>query len=455
MFGNSRTFTVTLMVLVLTMVSTGAALADVGGYLGTDYDLGGNTVTIGHWSPASDAARFEEGGLAEGVLEEAEALFNCEITFDGVDYGAIGEWYLTRLMAGDSKYDIWNVQNLIAYWPLASQDALFCIDPIVGDGYYGRLTNYEQFVLDTMRFKGKNFLFSTSVDNPEMERFHNGSYIMFYNKTMLENEGLESPFELYQAGEWDWAAMDAMFTQLTKDLDGDGEADQWGSAKITNWLAEAFVRANGAKFAEENEEGEIVYVLGGEPAEAALNQLNEWYAVDKVFHPAWSAVTDFASGSCGFMLYLWGTWDWESVLDQCDFEVGLVPIPRGPNVDKCIAPIHGVGGRALPSNVAQPEAMLALLEFLFRDDEEVAAEGFERNMSTFRDWTNAEMMLQLAEEWEGEVKTLYVGELGIAEIWQGNRQILDDVILGRKTFSESINSMKPVLQGYLDDTFNN
>jgi len=390
-------------------------------------------------------------------LEEAEELFNCTITFDGIDYGALGEWYLTRLMAGDSKYDFWNVQNVISYYPLVTADALFAYDALVGEDYFEGITEFDSYVIDQMKFKGKNYVFSATYAYEPMDYLLSGSYLMFYNKTMLENEAIEDPQELYYAGEWDWDALDVMVNQLTKDLDGDGENDQWGCTKITNWLAESFVRSNGVKYAEEDENGNLKYTIGtkyAEEAEAALNQLQEWNLVDKVWTPEWNALNALQSGTCGFALYLWGLWNYETVLDNCDFEVGLVPLPKGDNADRIMIPAHGFGGMALPANVAQPEAMLALWEFLYNDSTEVREEQFEMDLSKFRSRENAELVLSLTELWEGEIKVMYVGELGIPEVWQGNRQVIDDVIFGRKTFSESVNSLLPVMQGYLDDTFN-
>lgn len=441
-----------LMLALFIVASSSACLADDGGYFGTDYDLGGVTVTIGHWQPATFSARFNEGEIAEGRLEQAEELFNCKIKFDGVDYNSIGEWYLARLMSGDSAYDIWNVQNRIAYFPLVTQDALFSVDNIVGEDYWDRLAPYEAYVSNTLKFMGKNYVFSAAVDYDDMDRIVNGFYLIYYNKTMLEQAGAEDPYELYKAGEWDWDAMGRIAKQVTKDLDGDGAFDQWGMAKIFNWLAHPFLRSNGALYTTGEENGKVVFSLGGEAAESALMQLYEWNMVDKLFDPGWDALASFTSNTVGFMVY--PLWNYETIADQSGFEIGIVPMPRGTHVDRCVTSVHAIGGVVLPANSAKPEAMMALYEFLFRDDEDTRADAFDRDLSVYRSREDAEIALEVTENWQGETAALYVEDLTVADLYLTTRQVVDDIIFGRLSFSESVNTYRPVIQGILDDLFN-
>lgn len=447
--------TVGVLMLALVLVAAGSACLadDGGGYFGTDYDLGGATVTFAHWSPASHSTRFKEGEVAQGRLEEAEALFNCKIKFDGVDYNSIGEWYLARLMAGDSAYDVWMVQNRIAYFPLVTQDALLPIDGIVGEDYWDRLDPFNAYVAETLSFNGKNYIFSPAADYEEIDTIQTGLYVIFYNKTMLQQAGAEDPYELYKAGEWDWDAMGRIAKQVTKDLDGDGALDQWGMAKIFNWLAHPFLRSNGVDYTTVDENGRVVFSLGGEAAESALMQLYEWNMVDKLFDPGWDALASFTSGTVGFAIY--PLWNYATIADQSGFEIGILPMPKGSHVDHNVTSIHAIGGFVLPANSANPEALLALTEYLYRDDTDTRLDGVDRTLSTYRSRQDAEMALEMSRNWQGETAALLVEELTLADLYLTIRQVVDDVIFGRLSFSESVNTYRPVIQGILDDLFNN
>lgn len=52
--------------------------------------------------------------------------------------------------------------------------------------------------------------------------------VMFYNKRLIEDAGLEDPSELQKAGEWNWENFYYYLEELTQDVDGDGITDIYG-----------------------------------------------------------------------------------------------------------------------------------------------------------------------------------------------------------------------------------
>ena len=61
----------------------------------TDYDFGGETVTLCSWN-AGIPSRFQPGGAGEGLIEQAEALFNCKIEFQSAAWMEYDNFLLTR-----------------------------------------------------------------------------------------------------------------------------------------------------------------------------------------------------------------------------------------------------------------------------------------------------------------------------------------------------------------------
>lgn len=456
---NSWLLTSSVLICMLTTVTVlpGAASdglpSDGGGYFGTDYDFRGQTVTICWCDPNGLLPRFDEGGAAEGRLEEAEKLFNCKIEFNGVVYDDLGEWYLARLMSGESKNDVWMAANNIAFWPLASMNALYNLDTVVGDDYWDSLSLHARHTVETLRYGGKRYVFSAETYYPEDAiPVIWGMFVIYYNKDMVREAGLEDPYELYQADEWTWEKFEEIAKRLTADVDADGQIDVWGSTIIADWLAIPFVQANGSEFTSVDENGRVVCSMGGEELETALQQLYEWNLVDRIFSPDWNIEQVFTTGKAAMMLY--PVWTYWTYVDQADFEFGIVPIPKGPHADKYMAPSHALNAVVLPANAENPEALMAVYEFLYRDTDEVLIDTIDSSLNQFTSREDLDVVLTLSREWEGEVVTLYCGELGYPDLITNVRGVLNDVILGVSTFSQSLGTREPVIQGILDNLFN-
>ena len=437
----------------LALLLSGVSLAGkTGGYFGTDYDLGGATVTIVTWDGSSIPSQFLEGGSAAGWIQEAEKLFNCKIVFDGADYTNYAEWCLTRYMAGDSVNDIWQVSNRIGYFGPLAKGALLPLDEVVGEGYFDRLSQEARLTADLLSYKGRRYVFSPSTDIPEDIVVPNQlTTVMYYNKTLILNEGLQDPYELYKAGEWTWAEFDRYVKRLTRDTNADGEVDQYGMTLTLDWLAVKFARANGAVDVKFDENGRAAFGFDDDAAKNAAEQLGRWHLIDKVMHPSWDQTGAFMGGNVGFLLY--PLWQYQSIANNAAFQFGILPIPMGPNVDRYVYPLQSVGGWALPANVKNPEALMALLEYLYRGDDETMYEDADAALSMYASRQDMEVALESALTWEGEVEGLFSDE-GYPELRDAIRRTMDDLCWSSKAFSEVVNARKPVIQGYLDDLFN-
>jgi|GEM_PF-2953498 len=71
------------------------------------------------------------------------------------------------------------------------------------------------------------------------------NYVLWYNKDIFEDYGMETPTDLYKQGKWDWDAMYNMAKELTVDANKDGTPEQWG---IEMGMAESFVITSGKSY---------------------------------------------------------------------------------------------------------------------------------------------------------------------------------------------------------------
>lgn len=83
-----------------------------------------------------------------------------------------------------------------------------------------------------------------------------GTFIMMFNKKLIESYALETPYDLVKNGSWTLDKMYEMSRVVTKDLGGDGvidETDQWGL--LTEYYHTiTFISTSGAKMATKNTE---------------------------------------------------------------------------------------------------------------------------------------------------------------------------------------------------------
>lgn len=74
--------------------------------------------------------------------------------------------------------------------------------------------------LDMLNYKGESY----GVNYP-----WSGNVLFYYNKTMFEEYGVKTPAEYYLEDNWNWDTMVECFKQTTKDVNGDGKIDTYGS----------------------------------------------------------------------------------------------------------------------------------------------------------------------------------------------------------------------------------
>lgn len=77
-----------------------------------------------------------------------------------------------------------------------------------------------EYYLDMCNYKGQSY----GVVSP-----WSGGTLFYYNKTLFEQYGVKSPAEYYKEGNWNWDTFETCITEITKDTDGDGKMDIYGT----------------------------------------------------------------------------------------------------------------------------------------------------------------------------------------------------------------------------------
>jgi len=159
---------------------------------------------------------------------------------------------------------------------------------------------------------------------------------LYFNKTLLEREGLHNPYDLVEKGEWTWEKFLEILNAVTKDTNGDGVIDQWGMVNVPNNLARIFIHSNGGSLLKDNN-GKIEFNADDPKVIEALDFYRSLYQEHKVIMPPRGASYDFndyndsqtvfAAGQAAFVTgELWEG----SQRTAMTVEQGFFYFPKGP-----------------------------------------------------------------------------------------------------------------------------
>lgn len=431
------------LILVLLLLATPFASADPLEYLGLDpagsYDLGGNTVTIISWAGARMEQYFDSFIPVIGRIEEAEELFNCKIEF--MQTSNVPRLNQIRVMAGDSAYDLWHVQNKIGYFELVSAGAALPMGDLLPTEYYENLPPTLRMTEDALKFGGKYYGIGTMDHNPTYG-FQNDLIFVAYNKTLLEREGIEDIHELYLNDEWTWDKVTEIGRKVTRDIDGDGEIDQYGISDVRPW---DLAIANDAALTKLDADGRVVYA-GDEPAYIeAINQYLDWWHNDQIAFPTRNnqdSLSKFVNGEAAFFFYV-PVFRLPDLMEQMSDEWGFVPFPKGPNADDYRYPSQALSTTLVPVNAAQPEALVALRAFLWQE-EDITRNIVLANVAPNRE--SAQVFMEAHEYWNGSASRLFE-----IPTWDATSVINYEILEGEIGPTAGMAKVRPVIQANLDE----
>ncbi|HOV69410.1 MAG TPA: extracellular solute-binding protein, partial [Clostridia bacterium] len=235
-------------------------------------DLGGMVVRVLHdpgvlgRNNASYSSVENESDKMKQRINEIRQNYNCEIEY--VDKGDKSRgWRVlqTSILTNQPCADIAFVDN----WVIT--------DSVEKGGLYQVLTDFDDILeLDNAElwnqelmhkfFTIDGMVFGAEAPQYGIELGYQGA-VCFFNKSMLEREGLWDEYDLYEMQRnktWTWDALDEVATKVTKDKTGDGTIDQFGMIYIWTITHFAFNASNcgestGWGWYEVNDAGQPVF----------------------------------------------------------------------------------------------------------------------------------------------------------------------------------------------------
>lgn len=278
------------------------------------------------WYPIDETSSEVELFKANyGIPEEGDATYgdyaNNVFQYINVSYNERYDRLGALVSAGDSP-DIFPFE--VGYFPLSAYKSMFqCIDGIVDTNAPEWADTRE--VMDQFMWGGKNYCAITQV---------NTSFLYFYRRSVVQDAGLEDPYELYKAGNWTWDKFLEMGDKFQQTGAEKSLCDGW-------YIPRTIVCTTGVPLIG-IEDGKLISNLNEASIERAMNVVStlasENYRYDKSAN-SWS-VNPKAWGNGDILFFVDGTWFYEETAQKYmrkfewdEDDVFFVPAPKDPSAD--------------------------------------------------------------------------------------------------------------------------
>ena len=277
-------------------------------------------------------------------------IYDCrDIYAEGLDGTLINDAVYTRNMQVEDRFDIHITQECLPLANEAARTAVTSGDTIYDivmpylnastalalEGLYQDLFEIENLHLEnkwwdqnantTLTINGKLY-FSTGdisvLDNDCM-------LVLFFNKDMIRNFTLDSPYELVKEGTWTLDSLIAMNDTVASDIDGDGvmdpNSDRFGLYAFAN-TPHALFFGTGEKIVGLDEEGHPQLVMYNERSVDAINRIMEFCLADNVMRGDYG-LSEHALMEGRLLFGAWALTEITSLRDsEADF--GVLPMPK-------------------------------------------------------------------------------------------------------------------------------
>lgn len=164
--------------------------------------------------------------------------------------------------------------------------------------------------------------------------------VVYYNKNIFENEGMDDPMQLYKDGQWNFDN----FVRIAKALTyNNNSGKRWGFATNYPYL---FFGANATSMVKLDSNFRYELNITSPELKQSLEIIQDGWYTSKWQGWEGSPWNAFYNGSAAMLADF--QWIESQILEAkeygiCDFDYGVVPMPVGPNNTNGLSPITSAG----------------------------------------------------------------------------------------------------------------
>jgi multiple sugar transport system substrate-binding protein len=311
-------------------------------------DLGGRTIKIAAWwddTPVGDTA----GGMARlDKIAELEEKYNMKVEFINIPFEEYMDKFTTTVLAGEPFADVAIMEYKRAIVPVKDGLVLPLSEFTLGNS---NVNNEQNLIMKLPPLGGGEYAFNkvgVSVVG------------LHYNRDLFTKLGLPDLQEIYAKGEWTWDKFLEVARLATRDTDNDGKTDSFGFSGWPADTARHFGATNDAKFVDD---ATFVEGISDPKMIQTLEFVSSLSNVEKVVKVKggnkmdWNETNTFKDGDVAMAIM----YDWN--LGDLPFEVGVVPIPKGPSGSgKWTYANTALNGWFIPKGVKDPQIIFQIFE---------------------------------------------------------------------------------------------
>lgn len=209
MFKHCKMLLALLLIMIL--------IAACGGKKENAAAAAGNEPVTIRWFMRWDQARVDN--VAKPIIEEYQKMHpNITVEFENIGSGSQYYAKLQTMIAGGQAPDVFYPATHVAY-AYARKGAIRYLDDFIKRDKID-VSAYNPQILDLYSLNGK--VYGLPIDTAAL--------VVFYNKDIFDAAGVPYPKE-----GWTWDDFLKTAKALTKDLDGDGQTDQFGVDQFRNY----------------------------------------------------------------------------------------------------------------------------------------------------------------------------------------------------------------------------
>ena len=309
--------------------------------------------------------------------------------YSGIRKDDYSEWFSRKLLAGEEP-DIFMVLGT-DFNQFASM---------------GVMKNLETFIEEDTDFEPEKYFTSAFVSGQYESVQYALPYetvptLMFVNKTLLTQEGIDMPEE-----NWTWEDFYEICKKVTRDTDGDGVPDQFGSYNY-DWM-DALCSNGGGVF---NKKGTEAALTDSRVVEAVkyVRSINDLYGGEKLTQE------DFNGGRVAFMPLTFAeyrtykTYPYK-IRKYANFQWDCVTMPageQGGNISQVDSLLMGIS-----ANTKEEKLAWEFLKLLTYDEESQMNIFYDsQGASVLKEVTESQQMEQVVQEDMEEGDTVINGKL--------------------------------------------
>ena len=309
--------------------------------------------------------------------------------YSGIRKDDYSEWFSRKLLAGEEP-DIFMVLGT-DFNQFASM---------------GVMKNLETFIEEDTDFEPEKYFTSAFVSGQYESVQYALPYetvptLMFVNKTLLTQEGIDMPEE-----NWNWEDFYEICKKVTRDTDGDGVLDQFGSYNY-DWM-DALCSNGGGVF---NKKGTEAALTDSRVVEAVkyVRSINDLYGGEKLTQE------DFNGGRVAFMPLTFAeyrtykTYPYK-IRKYANFQWDCVTMPageQGGNISQVDSLLMGIS-----ANTKEEKLAWEFLKLLTYDEESQMNIFYDsQGASVLKEVTESQQMEQVVQEDMEEGDTVINGKL--------------------------------------------